>query len=286
MQPYLPADNYNYTLPQNNVNTDIGEKGIISFRSFDDQIISGDISVILNYRDLNSANISANALLDLQLSRICGDPLAIMYGKWSTAGLNYLGGKHAASWTRGELSLYQKNRSIWENIDSAKDTKEDDLFFSSFHNHSFEYLFRWLVANSFNSQWRKVWLRAFRLSPFDERMQSIAEEWLRQQISEGAPLSHTKLILFSFLEYNSQLRTDDKDFSEVLSDYISENIDEIYEILTPISFPYLLFKNIDLVQHEKLFNNIYNYFKERIGDDIRYRDTMSVIDKLWEDNKD
>ncbi|PDT00921.1 hypothetical protein CO666_27685 [Rhizobium chutanense] len=282
MQPYIAVENYEYCLPPQVAATDIGEKGIIAFRSFDDAIFVGDVSDVLAFRDSNRLELPEVPMLDLQLARICAEPVSLMHSKWKAVGSRHLGESRTQSWSDGEFSLFQKNRLIWENINTIRDNPKD-TFIENLNSHSFEYLFRWLVGNTLSQHWAKVWIRAFKLSPFDERIHAIAEPWLRNEMAQNSFIKDIKLILFCYLDDLTKYDPDRNDFKEILTEYLISRSDDLHEILLPSSLPYLIFKNIDTEQEENdgFLAFLYFFLKERLSGDRRYEQTLKNIESYW-----
>lgn len=285
MQPYILADSYEYTIPVGKTETDIGEKGVIAFRSFDNSIFTGTLSEVLAYRDKNLENIASVALLDLQLARVCGEPIAALYDKMRRTSETYFDDKTARSWVAGELALQQKNRGIWDNINSLNSNKEDnEEFLIKSNQHSFEYLFRWLTKNIHNKNWNSVWLRAFKINPFDERMSMIAREWLTSRMNDGYDIAEIKVLLYSYLECRKIFPTED-DFPEVLTEYLSFRMHDMFEILQPVDFSLLIFNNLKYDEDYYPFcNSLHVYIKERLYDDPRYSSVLSSIDAVIASN--
>jgi hypothetical protein len=257
MQPYLAADFYEIALTSAQLSTDVGEKGIIAFRSFDDEIFSGDISQVLTYRDINRAHIADVPMLDLQIGRICGDPINSMYDKWRSVSDIHFEDKDAIFWRDNEISLYQQNRVIWTNLDhEEKDQIGETAGLLS--SHSFEYMFRWLTKNFVNPAWKSVWIKCFRISPFDERLYIIAEDWLRLKMSDYESISEIKLILFVLLE-NQEIYRVSNDFIDQLNEYIYTKNFEFYEMLSPDPLAGLIFERLERSGEPKLFEEIYRY---------------------------
>lgn len=277
MQPYLSAENYEYTLPPDTISTDIGEKGVVAFRSFDENIVVGHINDVMLYRDANRDRFADCPLLDLQLARICAEPLGTIYQKWENAGKAYFEPLHSQSWVRGEYSLFQRNRSIWENIRTPEKASEEN-FSLKFSHHSFEYLFRWLTENSGHANWDKIWISAFKKNPFDERLYIIAERWLQSRIIENIPFSEIKIMLFCYLEYSHTRENENEDFKELLTDYILD-MENYHEMLQPTSFLYLIIRNITRENDRLKFAKLYEWVFERLQGDSRFERTLSDISR-------
>ncbi|MCF3639873.1 hypothetical protein LXM94_07815 [Rhizobium sp. TRM95111] len=282
MQPYLDSDNYEYIIPPTLCSTDVGEKGIFAFRSFDDEIVLGDISHVMEYRELYRANFSEFPLLDLQLARICGEPLSTLYSKWNSTATMYFGAEKSKSWIAREFELFQKNRLIWENINSIS-LKEEQNIITELRQHSFEYLFRWLAVNLSHSAWGRVWLHAFKMSPFDERMHIIAEQWLVKEIEEKSFVRDIRLILFCHLEYRMREDDEGEDFKEVITEYVSALDEEIFDFLHPSMLPYLLIRNIDVESGKNIYLKLFQRFRERIEFDRRFEGTILLMKSHYSD---
>ena len=278
MKPYFSADNYEYCLSDVRISTDVGEKGVIAFRSFDESVYVGDISSVMKYRDANRVEFSNYPLLDLQLARICGEAVSALYEKWRSAAKLYFNGKEINSWCDGELALFQKNGAIWRSINSEKIKYEAEIH-EVFGSHSFEYIFRWLVANMDHNNWPNVWVKAFKMYPFDERLHAIANKWLVSAMGSGVYIGELRLILYCHLEYIGGENISDIDFSEVFTEYVLSLGQDLSYVLYPNDFPYLVVSNLDFEREEKSVNSFVAAIIDRISGDVRYASTLGKIEK-------
>lgn len=242
MIPFMDADNYDLSTEIDRVSTDIGEKGIIAFRSYDTVVRSMTVDEIFRYRDEYRLQLSQDPFLDMQLARICGDPLSVMFDKWASIAPIFASDSAARHWSIGENRLFQKNRSIWRNVKKySSDVKRDEVF--SDNTHSFEYYFRWLNRNYRNISWQSVWVRAFQLDSFDERLIQIGNNWVSSQLNSDNTIQYFRNILYVVLERAGKHLTDD-DFRRCLTSYFWDHPEQLYAILYPHDFIYYVMKNL------------------------------------------
>lgn len=284
MKPYLAADYYEYLIPKIIVSTDVGELGVFAFRSFDDEVFVGNVSDVMQYRDVHREKFLNFPLLDLQLARVCGEPMGTLHTKWKRTEEAYFGERRNGEWVRNELSVYQKNKTIWDSINATQEEDSRERIVAEINQHSFEYLFRWLSKNLANPAWNKVWLHTFKLNPFDERMQMVAEDWLRDQMSENLFFDDIKLVLFCHLEYRFQEKKETDDFKEFFSDYMSYAHVESFQMLSPLELPVLILRNIDLENSFDVFFQFYTSIINRISGDSRYKRTEEAIKQFVQDH--
>ncbi|MEH3092171.1 MAG: hypothetical protein PGN20_08950 [Agrobacterium cavarae] len=270
MKPYLESDYYPYVIPEVSAFTDIGERGVICLRSYDGRIICGNIGEIVEHYNDERENIAVFPTLDMQLARLCGDPLAVLMDKWAAVERNSFKKPVRGDWTDGELRVYQKSRSIWDRI-NAKDGPDRDHFLDTLNQHSFEFLFRWLVKHPTSDHWAVVWLRAIRLSPFDERMPMIAKDWLIGKILSYDDFNDFRIVLFLYLE--SDASENDTDFSDALTEYIIEDAERFHQFLHPPRLPLLILQKLDAETEPAGALRFVGYLIERLEGDERYTNT-------------
>ena len=86
----------------------IGDKGLIAFRSTNDQIVIGDFEEILKYISENGELIQRDPVLRLQLQRIESAELNPSYALWrEVAPKIFSNDVQAKFWIDSELQLYQ-----------------------------------------------------------------------------------------------------------------------------------------------------------------------------------
>lgn len=277
MQPFLDADCYPYQLAPRTIETDIGELGVIAFRSFDLSVFVGSISDVFSFRDTNQQELEEHPFLDMQLSRLCGVPLAVLMDKWRSAGQNIFGKALGDAWARSELLIHQKQKEIWNRINEQPE-EQRDTFIAHLNDHSFEFLFRWLVDFKNSRHWNKVWLRAFRLSPFDERMPILARDWLVGRLMSGEDFNEIRLVLFIFLEYLND--RNDEDFRDALTEYVFERNKEYHVFLHPATMPLLLIMNTNFEISPRNSLEFIDYIIVRIGNDDRYDAAFRAAQRL------
>lgn len=273
MQPYLGADNYPYQIVPLAVSTDIGERGIVCFRTFDMSIFCGHLGDVIEHYNSNRGDIGDYLMLDLQLARICGEPLGVLIDKSRKLDDIITPSSSRRRWSDGELILYQKNKTIWNNINN-KIIKEEESIVTDLSSHSFEYLFRWLVSNNSSKHWARVWLRAVRLSPFDERLPIVARDWIIGKFLSDDDFYEIRPVLFLYLE--SMTIRQDSDFSDALTEYVLEKSERYHQFLLPANLPTLILFELDIEMEPAKALYFVEYLIERLVGDSRYMNTLEI----------
>jgi hypothetical protein len=244
--PFIEYENY-AILPADQPRTvNLGDNGIIAFRTFEDEIFCGDIQEVLFYISQHKEAISRHAILATQLNRIESANLAKSYAAWRLAAVEVfpLDEDQQKFWTDSEFQLFQKQKRIWNDIDPL-DTEAPEVggggVYGTISEHSTEYLLRWLSNRvNFNAKdWTKVWHYVAARSPFDDRVAQIALGWLFYLRAEGQDLRQAKSLINALLHLWS-LGSTLQGFGEFLCDSITSDYSLLFEFIRPRS----LFSNL------------------------------------------
>ncbi|WP_143748356.1 hypothetical protein [Mesorhizobium carmichaelinearum] len=291
MMPVMDIESYEFCTEVNDASTDVGEKGIISFRSFDLNVYSMTIQEIFRYRDLNRSKITEDPILDLQLGRICGDPLSMMFDKWNQASPVLDDISEAKRWVAGENRLFQKNDLIWRNVKKFSTEKREEKK-HDVSEHGFEFYFRWLNKNYRSDSWQNMWIKAFQINAFEERLIQLGANWLSSQLSTENPVQYFRSVLYIVLE-RAGIQGMPEDFRRVMTSYVSENPDQIYGLLYPHDFIYYVIINLfgeiseqtKTISDDGVFSTIMEIDKI-VGKDDRYsthfRNALKELEVLQE----
>jgi hypothetical protein len=235
--PFLQYENY-LTMPSEvQRSVTIEDKGLIAFRSYDDSVICGDVSEVMNYIEANHEGISKLPILQCQLNRIVGAELTPSYDVWkSVAAQIFESEAQRTLWVDSELQLFQKQKKrIWSEIDpfevNRKTPDAGSGIYSSIAEYSTEYLIRWLSnrANFLSKDWTKVWHYVKNKNPFDDRLIEIAQSWIVFISSEGADLQQTFSVLYVLLDRSRGSPNELSGFGEFLSDRMTSDLSILFE---------------------------------------------------------
>lgn len=204
--PFLAYENYPISPSDQSEQITIGDNGLIAFRSFDQTIICGKITEILDYITRNKLEISHDPTLHLQLQRIEAAELQPSYEAWRRISkITFTNESQAHFWVDSEHNLFQKQKKIWAEIDPLdvdEPTFAEAGFFGSISEKSTEYLFRWLSnrSNYISKDWTKVWHYVHARTPFDDRIHELALNWIFVTCDDDTDLGKTRSILYMLLE--------------------------------------------------------------------------------------
>ena len=238
--PFLEYENYLLIANDHRRMVNVGDKGLIAFRSTDDAIVCGDIEEILKYISDNRKLILESPNLHSQLLRIESAEIETAYAAWRRVGdAVFEDVDQRRFWVDSEHQLFQKQRKIWAEIDpqEAQDPKTADSgIYGSISEYGSEYLIRWLTNRSnFDSKsWTKVWHYVNAKSPFDERVAQTALSWVFYIGHTDVDVSQTKSVLYAVLErwlFNADAQL--PDLADFLTDRLTDDLSLIFEFLRP-----------------------------------------------------
>jgi hypothetical protein len=250
MVPFLEYENYPCVVLGEAKATTIGDRGIISFRSTDGSLVTGDFETVLHYCDNNRELIGEDHLLQMQLQRIESAELPPSYELWRTVAAEiFKEPGQAKLWVDSELHLFQKEQRIWSEIDTI-DPDEfeagDGPTLTALFERSTEYLLRWLGnRNNFRRKnWTKVWHYVHEKIPFDERVRDVAVSWMYSLNSDVSDFQETRSIIYALLQLWSLTGKDYPDYGDFLSDRLASEPSLLFICLRPAQFFRLLFEYI------------------------------------------
>lgn len=236
--PYLEYESYELLPADIQKTIVIGDRGIIAFRAPDNGIVCGDITEILSYIANNRDAIEIHKVLRSQLHRIEAADLNTSYEGWrSIAAEIFHDERQKKLWLESELSIFQKQRRIWAEIEPIKPddhTGGESGIYGSISEHSIEYLIRWLTTrkNFVSRDWTKVWHYVNERAPFDERPSTIALSWIFAVGDSGVDFQQTRsilMVLFDRWENNFQL----PDLGDFLSNTFSQDTSLLFDFFRP-----------------------------------------------------
>lgn len=204
--PFLEYENYPLAGAEIARTVAIGDNGLIAFRSFDNNIICGNVSEILEYIAGNKELIEKDDILHSQLQRIEAAELNPSYEVWrKVAARVFPDGEQRKFWIDSELSIFQKQKKIWteiEPIDPDDPSATGSGLYTSISEHSTEYLIRWLSnrKNFVARDWTKIWHYVNGRAPFDERTPEVALNWMFFVGEENREFHQTRSILIVLLD--------------------------------------------------------------------------------------
>ena len=251
--PFLEYENY-LTLPaERALSISLGDKGVIAFRSTDNEIVCGDLQDVLSYVGDHGDLVSKDTVLKLQLNRIESAELQPSYDNWRKVATQVFNDADQSKfWINSELQLFQKQRRIWREIDrlDAEVSKgSDEEAIASLRQRSTEYLVRWLSqrANFASRNWTKLWHYVHERLPFDDRVTQIAVSWMYALDADSNDFSQTKSIIYALLQGWSTLGRDYPDYGEYLSERLASEPTMLFCLLRP----------------KHLFQQLFDYLAQR-----------------------
>jgi hypothetical protein len=239
MLPFLEYENYNLVIADEARTVDIDDKGLVAFRSTDNSVICGSTTEIIRYIEKSKELIQKSAHLYSQLQRIEGDKLTSMYESWRIVSKeSFEHQDQRAFWLNSEVSLFQSQRHIWDEIDSEKQEERSGKQIGlkqSASRYSTEYLIRWLSDrhNFIYSDWAKVWHYVNEGNPFEQRLLDVAQQWLFFSQAEGSDLGEARSILFTLLHRARFSKGTLGELGSFLSNEFSDDPYSIFYFLRP-----------------------------------------------------
>lgn len=125
--PYFKYDEFNVINETRIFEADVGQGGLIAFRTPTEDIVCGGTDAVLFYLENRAFELDKAHLLKLQLLRVANAPLAQQYEVWRLAADSYFSRKdQQARWVDAELLTHQSNDRIWTKIQAkAKKAKDN-----------------------------------------------------------------------------------------------------------------------------------------------------------------
>jgi hypothetical protein len=239
MLPFLDYENYNLVTAERALTVGVNDRGLVAFRSADQSIFCGNVADVIRYFEASRELIRKSPHLYSQLGRIEGDQFTSMYENWGLVARESFESKvQQAFWLDSEVSLFQSQRQIWDEINSDKREENSGKRIGlkeGASRYSSEYLIRWLSDrnNFIYSDWVKVWLYVNEGNPFEQRLLDVAQRWLFFNQAEGGDLGEARSVLFTLLHHARFSRGTFKDLGSFLSDELSESPYAIFYFLRP-----------------------------------------------------
>jgi hypothetical protein len=247
MLPFLEFENYPLVVCNASRSTEVGDRGLVAFRSTDNSIVCGTVAETLNFLDRSRETIKASPHLYSQLLRIEGVERGFIYEAWkAVAQATFEREDQRQFWISSELALFEAQQHLWEDIGSS--SRADDRSRIAFglsgalNSYSSEYLIRWL-ANRKNfscADWAKIWHYVNERDPFESRLFEVALQWLYFTQAEGLDLSEARSIVFAILQLSRFAKGGLADLGGFLSDELINDLPTLYGFLRPAK----LFENL------------------------------------------
>jgi hypothetical protein len=191
--PYYNFDDVKMLFVEEDIQIDVGSKGIVAFSLSNDEVVFGDIDFIRNWVRHNYSRIEKSPLLQIQLIKMMQYPIGEKYAELSKISKQLFVDRPnlARAWLEAELVLLQKHSQIWNAIERLENVDVgwvDPI--ASGSEADKERLVRWLSAgrNFDNPYWSKTWFYAEKLAGGlgrDERLLLIAIRWLQYLVGSG-----------------------------------------------------------------------------------------------------
>jgi hypothetical protein len=222
--PYFQYEEFGFVSESRVFEADVGEGGLIAFRSPAQEIICGGTDAVLFYLENKEYELEKAPLLKLQLLRIANAPLAQQYEIWRLAAERYFENKdQQAHWLDAELLTHQSNDRIWKRI---KDKKS----YSGPKHPSMAQKMRAVDPSDPEQRivllsdpqyydfvgWDLEWFILKSQLPVDERVYLIANDWLYAVFSSNIEIAKTKNVLADVLKYWRSVGVVDDQFLEFL----------------------------------------------------------------------
>lgn len=275
MVPFFDYDRYSVIPSSKDFTVQTGDGGLIAFRSYDGEIIQGDIPIIFKYIEENRIFIKNCPTLDIQIQRIEAANLSSSYLAWEAVALSAFKNPEVRKfWLSAEYHTFKKLKSIWESIDTTPEPIDYGPFTTVeiISEFSTEYLIRWLSdsTNFHLDRWIQIWRNVLSRTPFDIRMIEIGTEWLYYMHAEQEEISKIKEVLYIVLEYWSNEIHMDSSIAEYVSDLFDPNIYLILEFITPKEFLLYIFDCLTFSENFKLSLQIIEFLAQHISIDAEY----------------
>ncbi len=246
--PYLEYENYPIVAGNEARSVEIGDRGLIAFRSVDYTIFCGNTEETLKYVGENKDLIQTSLLLRTQLNRIEAVGLEKSYDVWrDLAKSTFHSERQRALWLDSEYRLYNRQQQIWDEIDGNELKPEPPSrpgLEKPLPEYDTETLVRWLSNRShyFAKGWTAVWHYVNARLPFDDRVSLLGVSWMYAVNEEDTDFEQSKSILFA-LFYRSK-NSNDIDWKEIAEFVLERLVTEpvlIFSFLKPSAlFPALL----------------------------------------------
>ncbi len=246
--PFLEYENYPLIPFEYSHTITVGDKGLIAFRSYDGNIVCGNVSEILAYIAKHQEAIANIPILQSQLNRIESAELNPSYDIWrAVADTVFYEKDQIKFWVDSELHLFQKQKKIWSEIDPLEPDEpkaSESGIYGSISNYSDEYLVRWLSnrSNFGKSDWTKIWHFVNERTPFDDRVPEVALNWIFQRGGEEQENSGIKSIVFALLERWITFGYEPRELGDFLCDRLAAEPFLIFDFLRPQRLFSVLFK--------------------------------------------
>jgi hypothetical protein len=234
--PFLDYENYPTVPTNDDREINVGDEGLIVFRSFDGCIISGNSSEIISYIHANRSVIAQRPILYAQLQRIEAATLTSSYEVWrEVAAILFPGEPQRKLWIESEHLLFQRQKQIWaqiERIGNRRDSSAHGGLSDKISEYSVEKLFGWLTdrRNFLEANWTKEWHRLRELEPFGNRGLELALAWMFHLAAENHDLRQIRSVLYSCLEISWDVSSE---LSEFLTDTFSTEPSLLFNFLRP-----------------------------------------------------
>ncbi len=237
MIPFFDYENYPCISETGQINTEVGDSGIVAFRDGHGTLRAGPVTDVFSYLESNIDELRQWPLLFMQLQRIRGAELPEMYDAWRLAARAMFDREsEATAWVASEHMLFQREKEIWASLDSrTKENAPVRPFAGSPADFSPEYLIRWLSShrNFESTDWIRIWRHVIEREPFDERLLEIGQNWLFFAEANAFDVATCKSVLWHVLEQGRGSGSIPRPFSEFLSEKFATSPYLVYQLLRP-----------------------------------------------------
>ncbi|WP_338720263.1 hypothetical protein [Devosia sp. XK-2] len=262
--PFLDYENYLTCPCVGEVVAFPGDLGLVAFRRPNGDIFSGTIDTVVEYWEANEEEVRSDALFLVQFNRLIGANLQQSYDPWRLAStLLFTNPSQQALWVSSEMSLFQKQATIWRDINDDKKEEKESAFSGDIREYSEEYLIRWL-ANSTNitsHSWVSVWRNVVERKPFDSRLPDVALGWIFSNLVENQDIASVKWVLYSFFELQLYRGVDRAELAHFFCNSASES-------------EYIL---VDLASSPRLLNYVCDFICNFADDDHFFMFLKSIV---------
>jgi len=237
--PFLEYENYSIVQTTTQQNVVVGDQGLVAFRLPDGTIFSGNVAEVLEYIEAHEELIARSVCLRTQLNRVRSAEYHVSYDGWrDVANSVFDDPEQRKLWLDAEMSHFQKQDLMWEEIDPAEPASDEDKkagLQGSLDEYGLDFLILWLSrrANFEAKGWTSVWHHVNAAMPFDERLSELGVTWMYAMSDQDPDLQQSKTILYSLLQRQSALAINWSDLAKFLGERFGSDPFLIFGYMRP-----------------------------------------------------
>ncbi|MDP2355768.1 MAG: hypothetical protein Q8M31_06865 [Beijerinckiaceae bacterium] len=228
MTPFYSFEEYTNVAPTERRIIAVGDAGLIGLRTHDMKVKTCTVEEIYRYWEQYESCLDSLPLLKAQLMRIVvsTDIKASLYSMFREVGKRYFSTQDQVRfWLEIEASFLPKAEKFWREQRNPISQKEKLLSDELGSDFDVERLVGFLSLSSYYdlSDWSKYWFVLLSLSPSDERVIYLAQQWLYYLFADTERTVDGRSVFCAVVDQIYVGYGIDEQFEEFLRDLVSES---------------------------------------------------------------